>query len=75
MKIHKNVLLVNLSVIVLSVLMVSVVMIIVVVPCLIIIVLRDQGWYSQHFIFFVTYECAQEARVFVTGKTFWSSVV
>jgi hypothetical protein len=31
---------------------------------------RDLGSYSQHFIFFATYESAQSVRVFVTGKTF-----
>jgi hypothetical protein len=31
---------------------------------------RDQGPYSQYFIYFVNYEFAQLARVFVIGKTF-----
>jgi hypothetical protein len=34
----------------------------------------NQGPYSQHFIFFVTYEFAQLARVFLPGDAFYSSV-
>ena len=34
-----------------------------------------QESYSQHFIFIVTYEWAQEAGVFVPGKTFQPSVI
>jgi hypothetical protein len=30
--------------------------------------IRNQGPYSQHIIFFVTYEWDQKARVFVLGK-------
>ncbi len=30
--------------------------------------IRNQGPYSQHFIFFVTYEWDQKARAFVLGK-------
>jgi hypothetical protein len=31
--------------------------------------------YSQHFIFFVTYEWAQKAKVLVTGEPFQSSIM
>ncbi len=31
--------------------------------------------YSQHFIFFVTYECAKQAEVFFPGKPFKLSVM
>jgi hypothetical protein len=34
-----------------------------------------QGPYLQHFIFFVTYELAQQARVFVTSKPFQPSLI
>jgi hypothetical protein len=30
----------------------------------------EQGPYSPHLIFFVTYKLAQQARVFVVGRTF-----
>ncbi len=33
------------------------------------------GFYSQHFIFFVTYEWVQQAGVFVPGKSFQPSVM
>jgi hypothetical protein len=40
------------------------------------IVMRsDSGSYSQHFIFFVTYECTQKARVFVTIKPYQPIVI
>ncbi len=29
--------------------------------------------YSQHDIYFITYECAQKARAFVPGKSLQSS--
>ncbi len=32
--------------------------------------IMNTGLYSQHFIFFATYEWAQKARVLVTGKPF-----
>jgi hypothetical protein len=35
---------------------------------------KHQGPYLQHFIFFVTYECDQQARAFVTGKPFQSVI-
>jgi hypothetical protein len=37
--------------------------------------LAGMGPYSQHFIFFVTYELSQSARVFVTSKPFQPNVM
>ncbi len=37
--------------------------------------LPNKVWFYYHFIFFVTYDWAQKARVFVTGKPFWPTVV
>jgi hypothetical protein len=33
------------------------------------------GPYSQHFIFFISYEFAQKARAFFSGQPFLSSVM
>jgi len=34
-----------------------------------------QGPYSRHFIFFITYKWAEQAKVFMSGKTFQTSVM
>jgi hypothetical protein len=36
---------------------------------------QPQGWYTQHFIFFITYECAHLATVFVPSNPFQPSVM
>ncbi len=36
---------------------------------------RHQGLYSQHFIFFVTYDWAHLARIFVPDMSFQPSVI
>jgi hypothetical protein len=35
---------------------------------------NNQGAYSQHFVFFVTYQFAQQARVILPFQAFYSSV-
>ncbi len=39
------------------------------------ILFKPQELYSQHFIFFVTYEWVQKVRAFVPGKTFQPSPI
>jgi hypothetical protein len=36
---------------------------------------RQQGPYSQHFIFFVPYELVQKARVFVPNTHFQTGLI
>jgi hypothetical protein len=40
-----------------------------------VLLIRPWGLYSQHFIFFITYEQAQKVRVFVLGKPFQLNVM
>jgi hypothetical protein len=66
-----------LCVIVLNVIMLSVIMLSVVAPKFIpmIIINIILGKYSQNFIFFIAYKCAQLARVLDPGKPIQPSVI
>jgi hypothetical protein len=37
--------------------------------------IKYQGVYSQHFFFFITYQCAQENKVFVNGEPLHPNVM